>query len=70
MESVFVLLTPSSCFIVTPIAMDRNNLSAAIPAFLISPKAIGTTEGFVDTITISDFSTTGTFSKSDSAPKS
>lgn len=56
--------------VVTPIAIDINNLSALIPAFFISPRAIGTIEGFTEIITTSDFSTTGTFSNIDSAPNS
>lgn len=64
-------ITCSSCFIVTPIAIDKNNLSAfTSEAFLMSPNATGTIEGFTETIIMSDFWTTGTFSKRDSAPKS
>lgn len=63
--------TCSNCFIVTPMAIDRKSLSAfKLDAFLMSPKAIGTIDGFTDTITISDFCTTGTFSNSASAPRS
>lgn len=50
-------------------AIDKNNLSAlTFEFFLISLKAIGTTEGLTDIKTMSEFCTTGTFSKIDSAP--
>lgn len=65
-------LTSCNCLMVIPIAIDRNNLSTFKfdAFFLISPKAIGTIDGLTETITTSDFCTTGGFSNIDSAPKS
>lgn len=53
----------------TPIATEMKSLFFEACRSLISRNADATTSGFTDTITTSDLSTTGLFSKIAVAPK-
>lgn len=57
------------CFKGTPIAMDRNSLSARTLAFFTSANATGIIFGFTERMTTSDRSTTGAFSCVEVAPR-